>query len=82
MVGKIVFSKAGRDKTKPMVIVAQTDEHILVCDGKERKLERPKRKNPKHLQFTNTRLEPNLFETNRALRKSLKAFCNGYEEEM
>lgn len=82
MVGKIVFSKAGRDKGKAMVITAVTENYLLVCDGKERRLERPKRKNPKHLQFTNTRLEPNLFETNRALRKSLKAFCNGYEEEM
>lgn len=82
MVGKIVFSKAGRDKGKAMVITAVTENYLLVCDGKERKLEHPKRKNPKHLQFTNTRLEPNLFETNRALRKSLKAFCNGYEEEM
>ena len=82
MVGKIVFSKAGRDKGKAMVITAVTENYLLVCDGKERRLERPKRKNPKQLQFTNTRLEPNLFETNRALRKSLKAFCNGYEEEM
>ena len=82
MVGEIVFSKAGRDKEKAMVITAVTENYLLVCDGKERRLERPKRKNPKHLQFTNTRLEPNLFETNRALRKSLKAFCNGYEEEM
>ena len=82
MVGKIVFSKAGRDKGKAMVITAVTENYLLVCDGKERRLERPKRKNPKHLQFTNTRLEPNLFETNRALRKSLKALCIGYEEEM
>ena len=82
MVGRIVYSAAGRDRNKIMVIVKETENYLLVCDGKERRLERPKRKNPKHLQFTNTRLEPNLFETNRALRKSLKAFCNGYEEEM
>ena len=81
MVGKIVFSKAGRDKEKPMVIVAVTENYLLVCDGKERRLERPKRKNPKHLQFTNTVLSPNQFETNRALRKALKVFTSGYEEE-
>ena len=80
MVGKVVFSKAGRDKTKPMVIVAVTENYLLVCDGKERRLERPKRKNPKHLQITNLSLKPYQFETNRALRKSLKAL--GYEEEM
>ena len=72
MVGKIVFSKAGRDKGKAMVITAVTENYLLVCDGKERRLERPKRKNPKHLQFTGLSLEPHWFETNRALRKALK----------
>lgn len=80
MVGNVVFSKAGRDKEKAMVIVAETENYLLVCDGKERRLERPKRKNPKHLRFTNQYLKAHQFETNRALRKTLKAI--GYEEEM
>ncbi|MBQ8740267.1 MAG: KOW domain-containing RNA-binding protein [Clostridia bacterium] len=79
MVGKIVISRSGRDKDKKMVIVAETENYLLVCDGKERRLERPKRKNPKHLQFTDFSLKPHQFETNRALRKALK--CCGYEEE-
>lgn len=79
MVGTIVFSKAGRDKSKAMVITAVTENHLLVCDGKERRLERPKRKNPKHLQFTEISLEQDRFKTNRALRKALKAYS--YEEE-
>ena len=82
MVGAVVFSKAGRDKTKAMVITAETENYLLVCDGKERRLERPKRKNPKHLQFTGIHLEAHQLETNRALRKALKAFSSGYEEEM
>ena len=77
MVGEIVFSKAGRDRNKAMVITAE--HYLSVCDGKERRLERPKRKNPKHLQFTGLSLEPHRFETNRALRKALKAYS--YEEE-
>lgn len=80
MVGNVVFSKAGRDKGKAMVIIAETENYLLVCDGKERRLERPKRKNPKHLRFTNLYLKAHQFETNRALRKTLKAI--GYEEEM
>ena len=79
MVGEIVFSKAGRDRNKAMVITAVTENYLLVCDGKERRLERPKLKNPKHLQFTGLSLEPHRFETNRALRKALKAYS--YEEE-
>ena len=80
MVGKVVISKSGRDKRKKMVIVAETENYLLVCDGKERPVERPKRKNPKHLRLTKLYLEAHQLETNRALRKALKAI--GYEEEM
>ncbi len=81
MVGKIVYSAAGRDRNKPMVIVKETENYLLVCDGKERPVERPKRKNPKHLRFTNTYIKPHQFESNRALRKTLKIFASGYKEE-
>lgn len=80
MVGRVVISSAGRDKTKVMVVVKETENYLLVCDGKERPVERPKRKNPKHLKLTKLYLEAHQLETNRALRKALKV-C-GYEEEM
>ena len=82
MVGRVVISNAGRDKTKVMVIVKETENYLLVCDGKERPVERPKRKNPKHLKLTNSYLEASQLETNRALRKALKENCSAYEEEM
>lgn len=82
MVGRIVYSAAGRDRNKLMVIVEETEKFLLVCDGKERPVERPKRKNPKHLRFTETYIEPNLFKTNRILRKTLKNFASGYKEEI
>ena len=37
----------------PVVGIDNEKELIIVADGKERPLERPKRKNPKHLQKTN-----------------------------
>ena len=80
MVGKVVISNAGRDKNKMMVIVKETENYLLVCDGKERPVERPKRKNPKHLKITGLSLEAHQLENNRALRKAIK--CCGYEEEM
>lgn len=82
MVGRIAISNAGRDKTKAMVIVEETENYLLVCDGKERPVERPKRKNPKHLKLTNTYLEAHQFRTNKALRKALKVLSGVYEEEM
>ena len=71
MVGQLVCSKAGRDKCYFMVVVKEEDNFVYVCDGKERPLERPKRKNIKHLSFTNTILDENSFKTNKALRKEL-----------
>ncbi len=82
MIGRVVISSAGRDKTRAMVIVKETENYLLVCDGKERPVERPKRKNPKHLKLTTTYLKAHQLETNRALRKALKEFCSAYEEEM
>ncbi len=71
MVGQLVCSKAGRDKCYWMVVVKEEDNFVFVCDGKERPLERPKRKNIKHLSFTNTILEEDSLKTNKALRKEL-----------
>ena len=68
MVGRIVFSKAGRDKNHLMVVVSADDKFLYLCDGKERPLEKPKRKNVKHAAFTNTFLD------DKALRRELARF--------
>ncbi len=83
MVGSIVCSKAGRDKGYFMVVVSESDSTVLVCDGKERPLERPKHKNVKHIQFTNTVLEENSYKTNKSLRKALAVYRDtaGKKEE-
>ncbi len=80
MVGKVVYSKAGRDKGKFMVIVGVNGNLPLVCDGKERPLERPKPKNPKHLQYTNILLEPQQYNSNKALRCALAALRGNVNE--
>ena len=74
MIGSIVCSKMGRDKDSFMVIVGFQDGMPLVCDGKARPLERPKRKNQKHLMVTNSKLSEEQFSSNRALRKSLREY--------
>ncbi len=74
MIGKIVCSKAGRDKGYFMVVVNVKDGFVFVCDGKERPLNRPKRKNIKHLQFTNTVLSDTEYKTNKSLKKALAVF--------
>ena len=74
MVGKIVSSKAGRDKGYFMVVVKRENGFVYVCDGKERPLERPKRKNEKHLQFTKTVLTQDSYKTNKQLKKALAVY--------
>ena len=53
-VGDVVCSKAGRDEGTFLVVVGIEGGYPLLCDGKQRPLERPKRKNPLHLAWTNT----------------------------
>ena len=69
--GSIVVSKAGRDKGYLLCVVGEKDGYVLVCDGKERPLERPKRKNPGHIELADCpRLSWEL-RGNKALRKAL-----------
>ena len=81
MIGQIVCSKSGRDKGYFMVVVHKEDGIYFVCDGKERPLERPKKKNAKHLAFTETVLCESDYMTNRQLRKALAVFKNSAEQK-
>ena len=74
MRGRVVCSKAGRDKGKFMVLVGSSDSHFYLCDGKERPLERPKSKIGKHIQFTNCVFEEKQFLTNKSLRRALAEY--------
>jgi large subunit ribosomal protein L14e len=52
-VGRVVRSKAGRDKGRFFLVVGVADEeHLLIADGDLRKLEKPKKKKLKHLAVT------------------------------
>ena len=70
-IGSVVRSKAGRDKNKLMAVTGIQGNKLLLCDGKERKLEKPKLKNPLHVAVTNTVLESSSMATNRSLKKAL-----------
>ncbi|HEY5555810.1 KOW domain-containing RNA-binding protein [Acetobacterium sp.] len=54
IIGQVVRSNAGRDKGQFMVVVEVVDENFtLVCNGKLRKVNNPKKKKIKHLAKTN-----------------------------
>ena len=49
-VGRVVFSKAGRDQGHYFVVVDVIDEnYVAVANGCQRKVDNPKRKKIKHL---------------------------------
>lgn len=50
-VGRVVLSKQGHDKGGWFLVVKVQDEkHVLIADGATRKLEKPKKKQIKHLR--------------------------------
>ena len=52
--GRVVLSKAGRDKDKFFIVLGiLDDEYIYISDGFLRGVDKPKKKKMKHLVFTN-----------------------------
>ena len=72
-VGSVVKAKRGRDKEGFFVVVKSEDKWVYIADGKRRKVETPKKKNPLHLTVTNTVLSHSM-DTNRNIRKALRDF--------
>ena len=76
--GEVVFSAAGHDKERFYAVVGVGEDGCpLIADGKRRKLQSPKRKNPKHLRPTGKRLELAGIGSYRALRRAIAALGLG-----
>ncbi len=79
--GTIICSKAGRDNGKFMIVLGDKNGSILVADGKERPIERPKCKNIKHVSLTSHTVSEEQMLTNRSIRHALIDFqslhCQG-----
>ena len=71
--GTVVKANRGRDKEGFFVVVKSEDGWAYIADGKRRKVENPKKKNPIHLTVTNTVLSHSM-DTNRSIRTALRNF--------
>ena len=69
--GSVVISRAGHDCGRAMLVVRNDGEFLFVADGKERKLEKPKKKNKKHVRATSRVIELAGL-TDRSLRRTLR----------
>lgn len=74
--GNIVRSIKGRDKGRLLVILSVENDKLLLADGKERKLTKPKSKNPKHIEELNLKLTEDFLVGNERLRKELNRLKN------
>ena len=74
--GELVRVVAGKYKGLLMTVVMTDGTSVYVSDGRHRKLEKPKKLNPKHVVRLKTVLEKEVSEyTNRFLWKELATKC-------
>lgn len=78
---QIVLSIAGHDKGKLFYVVDTAADFLLLADGRERKLDAPKRKRCKHVRGVGTSAHPAIVRLQRGepvtdsdLRRALAAF--------
>ena len=72
--GQLVRSKAGRDKTRTLAVLAVEEQMLLLADGDLRKLDNPKRKKKQHVAPTTTVLENELLKSDQQLRDAIRAY--------
>ena len=54
LIGRVVLSKAGRDKNHLYIVIRQLDEHyVLLSNGSTKTVNMPKKKKLKHLSILN-----------------------------
>ena len=72
--GQIIRSTAGHDKGDFQVILEVLAPYAVVCDGKRRALEKPKKKKFLHMAPTQTVVPEDCLVTNRQIRNALRPF--------
>lgn len=72
--GCVAKSLFGRDAGRFYAVLSVEGNAALIADGKVRRVERPKRKNAKHLCATGTQLSAESMATNNQLKRALRAF--------
>lgn len=70
--GSVIISSAGHDKGRLMLVVGADGGRYLVADGKERRLDSPKKKNIRHIRGTSYSVEIEGL-TDKKLRQTLRA---------
>ena len=82
MIGFLACSLAGQDKGEIYLIVEETQDSVYVADGAVRTLDRPKKKNKRHVQIIkkeNQRIDISSV-TNEEIKHFIKLYMKGIKE--
>ena len=74
-ISDLVISTAGRDKDELFYVIAEEGEYLFLANGKDRPLDRPKRKKRKHVQKVlrpETRVAQKLMRGDKVLNGELR----------
>ena len=74
--GTVVRNQGGHD-VGFFIVVSFDGKFVYIANGKSRLLEKPKKKNPKHLSPTRTVLDMTSITTDKKLREALWPFNYG-----
>lgn len=77
--GSVVKSIAGHDANRFYVVLEVSERFALIADGKLRTLEKPKKKNRRHLGPTHVVIRIETLTTNKKIRKALWPYNYGEE---
>lgn len=72
--GSVVKSSAGHDSGSFYVVLETDGTFAWIADGRVRKVQKPKKKNHRHLKPANTVLDVQDLQTNKLLKKALSVF--------
>ncbi len=81
MKGEFAISKAGHDKGKVYVIVAEDGDFVLLANGEERTIENPKRKRLKHIQPVH-KIRPEETGTDEKIKRAIKLYVQRNEGKL
>ena len=88
-IADVVISLNGRDEGKRFLIVGTEGEYSMLADGKNRKIDKPKRKKNKHIKLVENiagpiadKLAQGSKVTNNELRRTLAEFAANGEDAL
>ena len=85
IIADVVSSTAGRDKDSLFYVIGEEDEFLLLANGKDRTLDRPKRKKRKHVQKvlrSETRVAEKLRNGDKVLNSELRRDLAYFSREL